>query len=96
MARGEVSVMSCSYMWMFLGGPLTKAIALPAVELFQSSWKLTTQALYIIIVVDVRSTCLQPGAVLFDSFLPSSLGCCLDKSIVHPSHCCLVQHDLLQ
>ena len=62
----------------FFRDSLAKAVALPAVELCQSLWQLTTQTLYIIIVVDVRGTCLKPCAVLFDRLLPRSLWCGLD------------------
>ena len=62
----------------FFRDSLAKAVALPAVELCQSLWQLTTQTLYIIIVVDVHGTCLKPCAVLIDRLLPSSLWCGFD------------------
>ena len=64
-AMCAAGVVTCLLADLF-GESLAEAVAPPAVELFQ--------ALHIIVVVDVRSTCLQPCAVLFDSLLPSSLG----------------------
>ena len=54
------------------------------------------QGLHIIMFVDVGCTALQSASVLLNSFCPSLLRQCFGEPMPHPSHSCLVQHDLLQ